>query len=137
MRRTLATLSALGVLLGGVLDPAAAQASTAGCRVVFSGGASGGAAGGFMLTVLDVYNTGSAPVTTWGITFTLAPGQRIYSAINATIVGTTGAVTANNLPWNPTIQPGGRVQIGFQAYHTGDSSVPTGTALRGVACTVG
>jgi acetylxylan esterase len=137
MRRKLATLSALGIAAGALLTPAAAHAAATGCRVVFSGGTSGGPAGGFVLTVLDVYNTGTAPVTGWGITFTLAPGQRISSAINSTITGTSGSVTANNLIWNPTIAPGGRVQIGFQGYHSGDTSLPTATALRGVPCSVG
>ncbi|HZU56339.1 MAG TPA: cellulose binding domain-containing protein [Actinocrinis sp.] len=83
---------------------------------------------------ITVTNTGSTAINGWRLAFTLAGGQTVTNAWNATISPTSGAVTATNVSYNAAIPPGGNTSFGFQANHTGNSAPPTGFALNGVAC---
>jgi acetylxylan esterase len=84
---------------------------------------------------VTVANTGSAPINGWSLAFTLPSGQRISSGWNATISGTSGAVTASNVSYNGTIPANGSTSFGFQATHTGDSGKPGSFTLNGQPCT--
>jgi len=84
---------------------------------------------------ITVSNTGSAAINGWRLTFTLAGGQTITQAWNATVTPSSGAVTATNLSYNASIPAGGNTSFGFQATHTGNSAAPTGFSLNGTACT--
>jgi glucuronoarabinoxylan endo-1,4-beta-xylanase len=86
---------------------------------------------------LTVTNTGTAPVNGWSLVFTLPSGQTITSGWNATYAATSGQVTARNMSFNAAIPPGGSVDFGFQASHTGNTSPPGSFTLNGAACTVG
>ena len=46
-------------------------------------------------------------------------------------------MTARNAGHNATIPPGGSVDIGFQAIHTGNTAAPTSFTLNGAACATG
>jgi acetylxylan esterase len=84
---------------------------------------------------ITITNTGSAAVNGWKLTFTLASGQTITSAWNATVSPASGAVTATNMSYNAAIPVGGNTSFGYQANHTGNAAAPTGFALNGAACT--
>ena len=45
-------------------------------------------------------------------------------------------MTARNVSYNAAIAPGGSIDIGFQANHTGNTAKPTSFTLNGAACTV-
>ncbi len=83
---------------------------------------------------LTITNTGGTAINGWRLTFTLPSGQTITSGWNATFSPTSGQVTATNVTWNGAIPPGGSINIGYQATHTGNTGAPTGLALNGVAC---
>ena len=85
---------------------------------------------------ITVTNTGTAPVNGWSLAFTLAPGQTVTSAWNATVSPASGAVTAKNLSYNAQIAPGGSTSFGFQANHTGNAAAPSGFTLNGSPCAV-
>ena len=86
---------------------------------------------------ITITNTGGAAVNGWRLAFTLASGQTITGAWNATIAPSSGAVTATNLSYNAAIPPGGSTSFGFQANHTGNTAAPTGFTLNGAVCTTG
>jgi len=86
---------------------------------------------------LTVTNNGTTPINGWSLTFTLPSGQTITSGWNATYSPTSGQITARNMSYNATINPGTSVSsIGFQATHTGNTAKPTSFALNGTACSV-
>lgn len=85
---------------------------------------------------LTITNTGSAPISSWTLAFTLPAGQSITSGWNATYSPDSGRITAANAPYNGGIAPGASVTIGFQAAHSGDQSGPSAFALNGASCTV-
>ncbi|WP_244302553.1 PHB depolymerase family esterase [Microbispora triticiradicis] len=85
---------------------------------------------------ITVTNTGSSAVNGWSLAFTLPGGQTITNGWNATYSPTSGQVTATNVSYNGSIPPGGSVQIGFQATHTGNAGKPTSFTLNGATCTV-
>jgi len=84
---------------------------------------------------ITITNTSTSAVNGWKLTFTLAGGQTITQAWNATVTPSSGSVAATNLSYNAAIAPGGNTSFGFQANHTGNSAAPTGFSLNGVACT--
>jgi hypothetical protein len=104
---------------------------TAACRVTY---ATDSWNNGFVANV-TVANTGSAPVNGWALTFTLPSGQTITNSWNASLTGTSGAVTARNISWNGSIPAGGSASFGFQGTHGGSFSTPSSFALNGSACT--
>ena len=86
---------------------------------------------------ITITNTGTSTVNGWSLVFTLASGQTVTSAWNATISPTTGKVTATNLSYNGTLAPGASTTIGFQATHTGNAAAPASFALNGSTCSAG
>lgn len=86
---------------------------------------------------ITITNTGTSPINGWSLSFTLPGGQTITSGWNATYSPPTGQVTARNSGHNAAIAPGGSVDIGFQATHSGDAAAASSFALNGTACTAG
>lgn len=86
---------------------------------------------------ITVTNTGTSAVNGWSLAFTLAPGQSVTNAWNATISPSSGQVSATNVNYNAAIAPGGTVTFGFQAGQTGNAAAPTSFTLNGAACTIG
>jgi poly(hydroxyalkanoate) depolymerase family esterase len=89
---------------------------------------------GFTASV-TVTNTGTAPLPSWSLAFTLPAGQTITSAWGATISPSSGQVAARNVGYNGNLAPGASAQFGFQATHNGTTSRPTAFTLNGAACT--
>jgi acetylxylan esterase len=86
---------------------------------------------------ITIANTGSAPINGWSLVFTLPAGQTITSGWSATYSPASGQVTARNVDYNVTINPGTSREIGFQATHTGNTAAPGSFVLNGVTCTTG
>ncbi|MFG2135140.1 cellulose binding domain-containing protein [Streptomyces sp. NPDC048751] len=89
--------------------------------------------GGFTANV-TVANTGSAPVDGWRLAFTLPSGQQITSAWNASVLPSSGAVTASGLAHNASIAPGASQTFGFQGSYSGTFAAPAAFSLNGTAC---
>lgn len=111
---------------GGPGDPATA------CQVAYDASVW---QGGFTADV-TVRNTGSSAVDDWRLGFTLPPGQRITHAWNATLSGSSGAVTAGPVAYNARIAAGGAQTFGFQSAYGGTFAEPAGFTLNGTACSV-
>ncbi|MEU8269960.1 PHB depolymerase family esterase, partial [Sphaerisporangium sp. NPDC049002] len=82
-------------------------------------------------------NTGTTPINSWSLAFTLPSGQVVTSAWNATVSPSSGQVTAKNVSYNATIAPGASTGFGFQATHTGNTGKPASFTLGGVSCAIG
>ncbi|MBD0841802.1 MULTISPECIES: GH12 family glycosyl hydrolase domain-containing protein [unclassified Streptomyces] len=90
--------------------------------------------GGFTADV-TVRNTGTAAVDNWRLGFTLPSGQSVTNAWNATLSGSSGAVTASPAAHNARIAPGGSQTFGFQGTYGGTFAKPAGFSLNGTPCT--
>ena len=90
-----------------------------------------------LTTNITIANTSSTAINGWSLVFTLPSGQAITSGWNATYSPASGQVTARNVSYNATINPGQSTDIGFQATHTGNTSAPPSFTLNGTVCTVG
>jgi hypothetical protein len=111
---------------GGPGDPAVA------CQVTYAANVW---QGGFTANV-TVKNTGSSAVSNWKLGFTLPSGQRVTNSWNATLSGSSGAVTASGLSHNAAVAAGGSQSFGFQATYSGTFTEPAGFTLNGTACSV-
>ncbi|MFF7143152.1 cellulose binding domain-containing protein [Streptomyces nodosus] len=116
---------------GGSGNPGGGSGGQAACQVAY---ATNVWQGGFTADV-TIRNTGSAPVDGWKLAFTLPSGQGVTSAWNATLSGSSGAVTASALSHNTQIAPGGSQTFGFQGSYGGSFAAPSSFALNGTACT--
>ncbi|KOG37219.1 GH12 family glycosyl hydrolase domain-containing protein [Streptomyces resistomycificus] len=115
---------------GSTGDPGTPGGSTA-CKVSYGANAW---QGGFTADV-TITNTGSSRVSGWKLAFTLPSGQQITSAWNATLSGSSGAVTASNVAHNGEVAAGGQATFGFQGTSSGAFAKPSGFSLNGTACT--
>jgi len=88
---------------------------------------------GFVANV-TVANTGGAALNGWTLGFTLPAGQAITNSWNATLSGSSGAVTARNLAWNGGMPVNGSQSFGFQGTHSGSFAAPATFTLNGTAC---
>jgi acetylxylan esterase len=88
-----------------------------------------------LTTDITIANTGSTAINGWSLVFTLPPGQVITSGWNANYSPNSGQITATNVGFNGTINPGMSVgSFGFQATHTGNTSKPASFTLNGTTC---
>ncbi len=82
---------------------------------------------GYVVQPVTVTNTRTSAITGWQVTFTLPVGQAITGSWNASLSGTTGTVTATNLPFNGKLAAGANATFGFQVSRpSGDAQTPTG-----------
>jgi hypothetical protein len=84
---------------------------------------------------VTVANTSSSALNGWTLGFTLPAGQSITSSWNATLSGSSGAVTARNVSWNGAIPANGSTSFGFQGTYSGSFSNPPAFTLNGTTCT--
>jgi endo-1,4-beta-xylanase len=107
------------------------------CQVAY-GASNWGGGGGFTASI-TITNTGPAAINGWTLSFAYS-GQRLTPpGWGATWTQAAGSatVTATNLDWNRTLNPGGgNTNIGFNGTFTGTSNpAPTSFTLNGTACT--
>jgi hypothetical protein len=72
----------------------------------------GGSTGGQIVSVA-VANTSATASTKWTVTWTLAGGQRVASAWNATVATSAGRATATNARHNGVLAPGASTTFGM------------------------
>jgi hypothetical protein len=104
---------------------------TSACRVTY---AADPWSNGYVANV-TVANTGSGAINGWTLGFTLPGGQAITGSWNATLSGTSGALTARNVAFNGSIPAGGSTSFGFQGTYSGSFATPSTFTLNGATCT--
>ncbi|MFI6657397.1 cellulase family glycosylhydrolase [Streptomyces sp. NPDC050523] len=101
--------------------------STAACSAAYSVSSDWGS--GFNADV-KVTNTGTAPLTSWKVTWTFDGSQQVGSMWNASYTQTGPTVTATNAAHNGGVAAGGSTSFGF-------GGAPGGGAVPSVSCTAG
>lgn len=128
--RMLLATTALAVLTGGFGIATADAAAVPGCRVTYTVTSQWSTGFGADVTVT---NLGDA-VNGWTLGWTLAAGQGISQAWNATVTVAGPAVTAKAVSYNSAVSAGGSVSFGFTGSHTGSNPVPAAFTFNGTAC---
>jgi mannan endo-1,4-beta-mannosidase len=72
---------------------------------------------------------GSAAISGWTVTWTLADGQSVKSSWNATVSTSGSSVTAQNLSYNGQLAAGTSAAFGFVGSFSGGNPVPTLTCV--------
>ncbi|WP_189252955.1 cellulose binding domain-containing protein [Lentzea flava] len=92
--------------------------------------------GGFQAYV-TVRNTGTAPVNGWTLRWNFTRGESVREMWNATARQSGATVNAVNADYNPKIEPGASVEIGYNGGAYGPHSAPTAFTLNGTQCSAG
>lgn len=87
--------------------------------------------GGFRGEV--VVTAGSAPIQSWQVTWTLAPGQSVDQAWSTRLTSAGGTVTAQNESWNGRLGAGVATTLGF----LGSFDSTAGNPVPAVTCAAG
>jgi endoglucanase len=103
-----------------------------GCKVGYVKGSEW--AGGFTANV-TITNVGTTTISGWTLTWAYAGDQKVTSFWNAALTQSGPNVTAANLSYNGTINPGGNTAFGFQGAFSGTNAAPTAFTLNGSSCT--
>ena len=115
---------------GNPTTPPPGNPGNTACRVSY---ATNNWGNGFTADV-TVTNTGSSAVNGWTLGFTLPGNQTITNSWNASISGTSGAVTARNVGHNGSIAPNSSATFGFQGSYSGSFATPSSFTLNGATC---
>jgi poly(hydroxyalkanoate) depolymerase family esterase len=102
----------------------------AACRVTYRPDSWGN---GFTAAV-TVTNAGTGAVTGWTLQWAWSGNQQVTNAWNATVTQAGNQVSARNVTWNATINPGQSASFGFQGTYSGSNNAPTQFALNGAPC---
>ncbi|MFC0623442.1 cellulase family glycosylhydrolase [Kribbella deserti] len=82
---------------------------------------------GYVVQPVAVTNTRTSAISGWRVTFTLPAGHTIAGSWNASLSGTSGTITATNVPHNGNLPVGGKTSFGFQVNKpSGNSQSPSG-----------
>jgi hypothetical protein len=119
------------VNLGGGGGPGGPGNPATACQVTY---ATNVWQGGYTADV-TVKNTGTTALNSWQLGFTLPSGQRVANSWNATLSGSSGAVTATPVAHNAQIASGASQTFGFQGTYSGTFAKPGTFTLNGTACT--
>jgi len=111
----LVALAATAALAGSAPAAAAVAGCSATAHIDNQWGT--GASAGEIVTV-TVANTSATAATKWTVTWTLAGGERIVSAWNATVSTAGTAATAVNASYNGHLAPGASTTFGMQLWGT-------------------
>lgn len=107
-RRGRAVVIAAAALAGTAAIAAPANAASASCAVVFDTGSH--YVTGFTVPG-RVVNTGTTAFTGWRISWTFTGDEKLFSLLTTKWTQTGQSVTAGNVSWNGTVNPGGAVTI--------------------------
>ena len=123
------TLAWVGGFLGDLGDGKAPAAGT--CKVTYD--LQGDWGTGFV-SQITIKNTGTKAIKNWQLTWNFAGSQKIDQLWSASYTQSGGGVTAKNLSWNSTINPGSSVTFGFTGATSGANTSPELFKLNGAAC---
>jgi acetylxylan esterase len=122
----------LGLNTGTVTSPSASRSASPSASSTTTSGPGGCTAtysvasswqGGFQATV--TVQNGSAPRTSWQVSWSFASGQVITQLWNASFTQSGGNVTASNLSYNGTLAANASTSFGFTANGTSTTPVLT------------
>ena len=84
---------------------------------------------------LSLTNSGTAPLTSWAVTWTYSGNQQITQAWNSNYTQSGRSVTLTNASWNATIAAGATLTgIGWNANYSGPNVSPVVFYLNGTQC---
>ncbi|MFC4530735.1 cellulase family glycosylhydrolase [Sphaerisporangium dianthi] len=82
---------------------------------------------GYVVQPVTVTNTGTSPVTSWTVTFTLPSGHTVVGSWGASLTTSGQTVTARNASYNGSLGAKASTTFGFQGERpSGNTSVPSG-----------
>ncbi|MEU2929971.1 cellulase family glycosylhydrolase [Streptomyces sp. NPDC007251] len=110
---------------GGTGGGGGGGGSSAACTAAYSVSSDWGS--GFNADV-TVKNTGTAPLSSWKVTWTWSGGQKVTSLWNASYTQSGSSVTATNTAYNGSLAAGASTSFGFGA-------APGGAATPTLTCT--
>ncbi|WP_371481308.1 glycoside hydrolase family 6 protein [Kitasatospora sp. NBC_00315] len=84
---------------------------------------------------VTVKNTGSAPISSWTLSWTYGGDQKVTSAWNAKVTQSGATVTASDLGYNGGLAAGSSTAFGFQGTFASANPLPTAFTLNGATCT--
>jgi lysophospholipase L1-like esterase len=128
MKRTLATLAALGLAALGLAVATPAHAA-GGCTVSYQVTSSW--PGGFGASVA-VTNLGD-PVQQWSLAFDFPSGQTVSQLWNGVVAQAGTTVTVRNAAWNGAVATGATASFGFNG--SGSGAAPAAFRFNGTECT--
>jgi endoglucanase len=67
---------------------------------------------------------GSAPRTSWSVSFTVASGVQLANGWSGTWNQSGTTITVTNASWNGSLGAGGTTDVGFQGTYSGSSLAP-------------
>jgi endoglucanase len=79
---------------------------------------------------LVIANPGTAPLSTWRVTFNWLNGQAVTQLWNGTLAASGAAVTVTPLSWNATLASGQTATVGFLANWSGTNAPPGNLSCR-------
>ncbi|MFK0100358.1 cellulase family glycosylhydrolase [Streptomyces sp. NPDC091040] len=97
-----------------------------GCKAVYTVNGDWGSGFGVDVTVT---NTGTAPATSWKLTWTYGGGQKITNMWNASYTQSGASVTVTSTDYNGGLAAGAHISFGFQG-------TPAAGAVPTVSCTL-
>jgi hypothetical protein len=111
---------------------AAAQANWFSCHVAYSVTSQDSST---FTGAFTVSNTGTTPLSTWGVRWTYANGQTVASANNATVSQKGAVVTMTATSANASLPAGGSAaQVTFSGKWSKTNTVPKSFSVNGIAC---
>jgi len=123
------TLAWVGGFLADLGDGKAPAAGS--CQVTYE---KQGQWGTGFISQITIKNTGTKAIKNWQLGWNFTGGQELDQAWSAAYTQSGSGVTAKNLSWNATINPGRSVTFGFTGTTTGANPVPELFKLNGAAC---
>ncbi|HKT02678.1 MAG TPA: cellulose-binding domain-containing protein, partial [Rugosimonospora sp.] len=85
---------------------------------------------------VQLTNTGTAPVSTWTLTFAMPGDQRVLQGWNG-VFGQAGRdVTVADAGYNAKLTPGSSTTLGFNGSYDQNNTAPAEFRLNGVPCSV-
>jgi hypothetical protein len=84
---------------------------------------------------VTISNRGSTSIDGWSLTFRFPGDEAVSSAWNATFTQTGGEVSARNLDYDGTIQPGASQSLGFLGAWTSNDVAPAAFRVNRSVCT--
>jgi hypothetical protein len=90
---------------------------------------------GALTAKVTISNRGSTSINGWSLTFRFPGDEAVSGAWNATFTQTGTEVSARNMNYDGTIQPGASQSLGFLGAWTSDDAAPAAFRVNHAACT--
>ncbi|MBB3193898.1 glycoside hydrolase family 9 protein [Roseateles terrae] len=81
-------------------------------------------------------NTGTTPISNWGVSFTESNSITVSNSWSGTFVATGTKVSFTPQTWNATVAAGGNTDAGMQLSYSGTKPTPSAVVMTGASCQV-